>query len=418
MSLSAQSLRQNYLIAYGLMVTGDWLQGPYIYALYSDYGYSQETIAQLFVVGFASSMILGTFIGSLADKWGRKKMALCYCALYIISCITKHNRTLEWLYFGRLTGGAATSLLMSIFESWLVRENTKQGGSDEYLSNTLSYATLLNSVIAIASGFLAEAVVRALPLNRSVDTPGDWFYGGYTGPFDLAIVALAIGAFFIASNWAENYGSSSASIVEGGSLKEGFALVLSNPVILSLGLAQGCFEGAMYCFVFMWTPAILSKAGDEKPALGTIFSIFMVGCMVGSQLFGALMKRQFTPERILVFVFGASALLLGVRPLDDLIGTDLQFYGFTLFEVCVGIYFPCMGTLKSIVVPEEKRSTIYNIYRIPLNAIVLAVLLSGTGVTTTLTICSALLVVATFLQLFILGRLHYAKVSSSDVELG
>ena len=411
------SLRQRYLVAYGLMVTGDWLQGPYIYALYSDYGYSQETIAQLFVVGFASSMILGTFIGSLADKWGRKKMALCYCLLYIISCITKHNRTLEWLFFGRLTGGAATSLLMSIFESWLVRENAKQGASDEYLSNTLSYATLLNSIIAIASGLLAESVVRAFPLNRSMDTPGDWFFGGYTGPFDLAIVALAIGAAFIGANWNENYGAGGESAGRGGTLKDGFRLVWGNSIVLCLGLAQGCFEGAMYCFVFMWTPAILSKAGDEKPALGTIFSIFMIGCMVGSQLFGVMMKRNYTPERILVFVFAASCVLLALRPLDDLIGTNLQFYGFTLFEVCVGVYFPAMGTLKSTVVPEEMRSTIYNIYRIPLNAIVLAVLLSGTGVTTTLSICSFLLFVATFLQLYILGAQRYAKLTSSDLDI-
>lgn len=46
----------------------DWLQGPYIYALYSSFGYSVQEIAILFVVGFLSSALFGTFFGSYADK--------------------------------------------------------------------------------------------------------------------------------------------------------------------------------------------------------------------------------------------------------------------------------------------------------------------------------------------------------------
>jgi hypothetical protein len=47
---------------------GDWLQGPYVYALYEKYGYTPAQIGQLFIAGFGSSMIVGTFVGALADK--------------------------------------------------------------------------------------------------------------------------------------------------------------------------------------------------------------------------------------------------------------------------------------------------------------------------------------------------------------
>ena len=40
-------------------------------------------------------------------------------------------------------------------------------------------------------------------------------------------------------------------------------------------------------------------------------------------------------------------------------------------HVCAGVYFPVMNVLKSGIVPEEHRATIYNLYRIPVNAIVL-----------------------------------------------
>jgi hypothetical protein len=37
----------------------DWLQGPYLYRLYEEYGYLQEQIAALYIAGYASAMIAG-----------------------------------------------------------------------------------------------------------------------------------------------------------------------------------------------------------------------------------------------------------------------------------------------------------------------------------------------------------------------
>lgn len=50
------------------MAAGDWLQGPYVYYLYSTYGFGKGDIGQLFIAGFGSSMLFGTIVGSLADK--------------------------------------------------------------------------------------------------------------------------------------------------------------------------------------------------------------------------------------------------------------------------------------------------------------------------------------------------------------
>ena len=47
---------------------GDWLQGPYVYALYQHYGFNRGDIGRLFIAGFASSMVFGTIVGSLADR--------------------------------------------------------------------------------------------------------------------------------------------------------------------------------------------------------------------------------------------------------------------------------------------------------------------------------------------------------------
>ncbi|CAG8459669.1 13211_t:CDS:2 [Rhizophagus irregularis] len=63
-----KNFRLNYLIVYLLVMTGDWLQGPYVYAIYKSYGFDLKQQAILFVTGFLSSGIFGTVVGSAADK--------------------------------------------------------------------------------------------------------------------------------------------------------------------------------------------------------------------------------------------------------------------------------------------------------------------------------------------------------------
>ena len=93
-----------FLATYYVSMTADWLQGPYVYALYSSYGFSKHDIAVLFVGGFGASMLFGTFIGAAADKMGRKRLCQVYCILYILSCATKHARHYNVLMLGRVLG--------------------------------------------------------------------------------------------------------------------------------------------------------------------------------------------------------------------------------------------------------------------------------------------------------------------------
>ena len=58
----------------------DWLQGPHVYALFSSYGMTSKQINQFFVVGFGSSMVFGTVVGSFADK-------MCVLLIIIFSSI-------------------------------------------------------------------------------------------------------------------------------------------------------------------------------------------------------------------------------------------------------------------------------------------------------------------------------------------
>jgi hypothetical protein len=69
-----------YLSVYLIIMLADWLQGTNMYTLYSSYGVDVGT---LFLTGFLSSAVFGTFLGIYVDKWGRKLGCLIFCVLEV-----------------------------------------------------------------------------------------------------------------------------------------------------------------------------------------------------------------------------------------------------------------------------------------------------------------------------------------------
>lgn len=63
-------------------------QGPTVYALYAHYGFTRKQNGILFIAGFGCSMVVGTFAGSMADKYGRRLNCIMYGIIYCICCIT------------------------------------------------------------------------------------------------------------------------------------------------------------------------------------------------------------------------------------------------------------------------------------------------------------------------------------------
>lgn len=216
------SFHRSYLLVYFLAVCSDWLQGPYVYALYSKYGFTNGEIGQLFVAGFGSSMLLGTVVGSFADAMGRKKFCVLYGIFYILSCLTKHFNDYWILMLGRVTGGVATSLLFSVFESWVVCENVKKGFGSDSLNTIFSLSVLGNSIVAIASGGIAQIFSDYFTF-----VPGYFNTGGFVVPFDVAIFVLIVMILMVNVSWEENYGDSSeivASFCNSSKLSQAFGM--------------------------------------------------------------------------------------------------------------------------------------------------------------------------------------------------
>eukprot|EP00249_Psilotum_nudum_P003611 c17074_g1_i1 orf=407-1798(-) len=394
------AFKNNYLLVYSLMMAGDWLQGPYVYYLYSQYGFTKGDIGRLFIAGFGSSMVFGTIVGSLGDRYGRKRASVTYCVTYILSCMTKHSPEYMVLMVGRILGGIATSLLFSAFESWLVAEHFKRGFEPQWLSLTFSKAIFLgNGLVAILSGLIGNLLADTLAL-------------GPVSPFDAASCVLALGMAIIIFTWPENYGDPS----EGKSLLSQFKVaastIASDEKIALLGAIQSLFEGSMYTFVFLWTPAL--SPNDEDIPHGFIFAIFMLSSMIGSSLAARLMTRSsIRIEGYMQVVFLVSAVSLLMPVLSSFLvepsgGNDgsialsghVQFFGFCIFEACVGIFWPSIMKMRSQHIPEESRSTLLNFFRIPVNIFVCIILynVNAFPIAVMFGMCAIFLTMATVLQ--------------------
>merc|ERR1719265_1467497 len=68
-----------------------------------------------------------------------------------------------------------------------------------------------------------------------------------------------------------------------------------------------------------------------------------------------------------------------------------NFWAFVAFEFCIGVYFPAICTIKSEAVPESCRATVYNLFRAPMNLIVVSVLLTNLELMATFRLVSLML---------------------------
>jgi MFS family permease len=359
-----------YLVVYTCAYFSDWLKGPYLYKLYESRGMTENEMIVLFCAGFGSSAIAGPFVGMLADGFGRKKMCIAYFVMYIISALLTIQQNFVILFLGRLLAGIGTSLLCTVFESWMVSNFKRNQYSQELLEDTLSKSTTYNSMSAIAAGIVAQIAVE---------------YLGYDGPVLIAIVPLACG--MLICYWGLESDHDQTSTVNfgfQGSLRS------MNINVWIICMTQSIFLATMYIFVFLWTPAL------ESPGLphGFVFSTFMVMISIGAQIYRTVAHRlEFIPYWIL---FSTAAVMIGIVAAKD--NTKVLFLIFCMFEFICGVMFPTYGALRSVYIEEEHRTTVMNIFRIPLNVFVVILLLNKRNLTISQTfgICAVVNVIAGF----------------------
>jgi len=139
--------------------------------------------------------------------------------------------------------------------------------------------------------------------------------------------------------------------------------------VLYLGLISSLFEGGMYTFVFIWVPVLQQLAPPGTFPTGLVFSCFMMCVSLGGSLFSLLITR-FKVGTVCVGMFCVAGLAMMFPARSGSFGS--VFFAFLLFEVCCGVFYPSMALQRSQLLPASVMSTIMNLFRVPLNVLVVA----------------------------------------------
>ncbi|EKM75352.1 hypothetical protein AGABI1DRAFT_116460 [Agaricus bisporus var. burnettii JB137-S8] len=369
-------LAKKYLVVYAIVMAADWLQGPYIYSLYREqYGFPERMVALFFVTGFVSGGMAAPLVGAWADQHGRKKLCLAFCLSYFSTCVLSLFPILPVLLVGRLCGGISGSILYSAFESWLISSASSVGLSNGDLSTILGRATLVNGFVATGAGVFS---------NKLVATTHN-----FASPMVASGCLLVVGFLVIRATWSENYGTLDGSptkdLWQTKRLSHAWKIAYNDPMLLTLGLMQTCFEGSMYLFVFVWVPSLqeATHSPDALP-LGYIFSSFMISIMIGSifyNLIATYTKRNevdsslTTHAKLSSLVCALSSLAFAACVSSK--SEQVRFFAFCAFEACVGVYYPAQGMLRGTLISNEHRATLSSLFRVPLNIFVVISLMTG-----------------------------------------
>ncbi len=417
-------------------------------------------VSRLFLTGFASTALFGPLVGRLCDAYGRKAGTLAFSLLYALGASSTRSNVLGVLLLGRVFGGIGTSLLFSAPEAWLVGEAGRLDiGSS--LGETFGLAYAGDSIVAILAGKMAGMAASSRgptgPFELSVVFLA---LGGLLASF-LWKENVAGGG----GGGGGGDGGSKSKDDAKPTIRDAIVVVRSDPKIMLVGAIQSMFEAAMYIFVLNWPPAVsraiesyYSKFATTSTSAvgtpyGTVFSCFMACCLLGSTVFGRLTSSAGSPDTrtgnvrkpmstegfavgmlaLATAAMGIAALSIGTSAPPVLSGLtslpvlsavcakvssalscpgavlSVLMLSLFLFESCVGMYFPTIGTLRSKYFPDSHRSVVMNLFGIPLNAMVVTVFLSieKLGVRGALGVSTAALAVATACGLKLRGLVDH-----------
>ena len=135
----------------------------------------------------------------------------------------------------------------------------------------------------------------------------------------------------------------------------------------------------------MWVPTLLSMNPPGGVPTGCVFSALMMAITIGGIAFQPLERLFATKvttkakasELSAVFAYVMASMSMAV-PAICLCCTatnmclDKILLSFIVIEFCVGLSSPIAGMLRSKYVPDAYQGAIMNIFRLPLNAVVVS----------------------------------------------
>jgi MFS transporter, MFS domain-containing protein family, molybdate-anion transporter len=336
-----------------------------------------------------TSGVVTVFSGAFADKYGRKSTNVVFTGCYGAAACLAMIPELPAIFAGRVLGGIAQALMFGVLDSLIVSDFFSRKlitqGCDLY--RTFGTMGVINSFAAVMCGVLGDRLIWATGYNKAPFVVS-WLVMWQA----MQLVWSKMVSAYISDAWLEfplilslqreSYGAVSTDDMELKKNTPSLGTFFKRPYVWALMLAAMAFEGSSFMFAFAALPVINSvhRTKSELPAT-YLFACIMTSALVGSLSFNIMMvKKRFRHIRLLSLVLlGANFVCYRLaRPKNE----RSTFWMANMFGLLIGLYYPCIGTLKARLIEEGIRSTVFSLVRAPVYLYVIAQLLLNQGTPT------------------------------------
>jgi len=270
--------------------------------------------------------VAGLFLGSLADRFGRRRTIVVGLTLFAVACFLLPAGN-ALLYFAALLG--LSGLAIGVFKT----------GALALIGDISTSTSQHTSIMNAAEGFfgvgaiIGPAIVAAL-LARGLSWT--WLYV-VAGTLCVALILLALVVRYPDTSQARAHGSSGGT---GRAIRSPYVLAFSAGVFLYVGI-----EAAVY----VWMPTLLEGYVGSAAWLATYsISVFFLLRAAGRFL-GAWMLTRF-PWQAVLAVFSGCILLCFLLSVTG--GTSLAVYLLPLSGIFMSVIYPTLNSKGISCLPK------------------------------------------------------------------
>ncbi|XP_051127051.1 uncharacterized protein LOC127248640 [Andrographis paniculata] len=357
-SASFLRFQRNFLVLFALSSVLEGSRavfGEYEFAIYK---LTKDQMVNTLCIGYAASVLAGSFLGVVSDLLGHKKVVLLFCILHLCTSVWKIVVGAQVIWLGTITLSVASLIFSFSFEALMVVEHNKLGQRQDSLNDMFWLMTFFECACFVGSQAIGNYLING-DVNKNI-----------TNIWKESVVVALLIIVHLSRSWKEN--PKSASFKDYSVLFRRH--VVGDKRVWLLSWVQACIHFSTAAFWILWAPTIV--ADGREVSLGLLYPCLLGFKMLGCTGFpwmshGPLATRI---EEYLMYAFVVIGVALTVVAYDY---QEIEFLLiiFCLLHACIGLVLPSLARLRSVCVPNEIRGGMMSLSLVPANAAVFVMLL-------------------------------------------
>lgn len=365
-------LKKKYLIPYLLARSSLFCRIPYYYYFYKNNleNFSNQKLIFLYSIDAISALIFGPMTGRLSDKYGRKKFCLFYNLSVIINIICRFSGNIFFSYISQIINGFGSGIICTIFEAWFVCHTNNELGSFErekyiFLLTLFKDTNIFDGIVCIISTLISSL---------------SFYYINNWSPFILSLI-LSLGSFgYIWKKWEENendnYEVENDDVYTYGKVIK----ILTKKKILSIGIVDGIYQFIFFLYFFV-VGRILKEVARGRNINNLYVFLCLCPCfIIGAKVYGPVafsidLNSQYYYFLLVgvIFIFQCFVMLL-----IFISGSFfMKLILFMFLSFLFGMFNPVDSIIKTKIIKDKYRAWIMNLFRVPLNILLIWTILGA-----------------------------------------